>query len=339
MTGRRKVLLWIFIPLYLFFGLFAYSFILQIPWHLAFGWILFLFLNIPKWKVSGASLVSAAILLSLLLIGLQLFFSRVVMKTSLRQWHWRWTFSILGMVILMFAAGISAVGMVHQLSWLLTGPDRMLRNKFFDHITSRQNLQAMGKAFHEITEDDGRLPPGALFDEKGRALHSWETLLLPHLVRDPWRRQSRIHIDVDLTKPWTDPANAAAFRTKLPVFLNPPLGPDEVDGLAASHYSWNSHLLGIPTPLKTSDITDGLSNTLLIGEVNTGHQAWGDPINWRDPALGLHSRPDTFGGISGQPYVSFLFLDGSSRPLNTNIDPEVLKALATPASGEIVPDF
>jgi len=339
MTGRRKVLLWIFIPLYLFFGLFSTFFILQIPWHLASGWISFLIANAPKMKVSGSSLVSAAILLSLLLIGLQLFLSRVAANTNLRQWHWRWTFSVLGMVVLMFAAGISAVGMIHQLGWMLTGPDRILKNAFFDHITSRQNLQAMGKAFHEITKDDGHLPQGALFDENGRALHSWETLLLPHLVTDPWRRQSRNQIDMDLTKPWTDPANSAAIRTKLPVFLNPPLGPDEVNGLAASHYAWNSHLLGIATPLKASDIKDGLSNTLLIGEVNTGHRAWGDPVNWRDPALGLHSRPDTFGGVSGEQYVHFLFFDGSSRTLNTNINSEVLKALATPAGGEVIPQF
>jgi hypothetical protein len=121
--------------------------------------------------------------------------------------------------------------------------------------------------------------------------------------------------------------------------LNSSLGPDEIDGLAASHYAWNSHLLGIPKPLKTSDVKDGLSNTLLIGEVNTGHRAWGDPVNWRDPVLGLHSRPDTFGGVPGEQYVQFLFLDGSRRTLNTNIAPEVLKALATPAGGETVPDF
>jgi hypothetical protein len=339
MTGRRKVLLWIFILLYLFFGLFATAFILQIPWHLAFGWISFLIANAPKMKVSGASLVSAVILLVLLLIGLQLFLSQGAANTNLRRWHWRWTFSILGLVILMFAAGISAAGVVHQLGWLLTGPDRMLRNKFSNHLTSRLNLQSMGKAFHEITEEDGHFPPGALFAENGQALHSWETLLLPHLVTDSWREKPSIRIDVDLTKPWTDPVNAVAFRKKLPVFLNPPLGPDEVDGLAASHYAWNSHLLGIPTPLKASDIKDGLSNTLLIGEVNTAHRAWSDPINWRDPALGLHSRPDTFGGVPEEGYVHFLLLDGSCRTLSTNIDKEVLKALATPAGREAVPEF
>jgi len=338
MTGRRKVLLWIFILLYLFFGLFATAFILQIPWHLAFGWISFLIANVPEMRVSGVSLVSVAILLVLLLVGLQLFLSQGAANTNLRRWHWRWTFSILGIVILMFAAGISAAGVVHQLGWLLTGPDRMLRNKFNDRLTSRQNLQSMGKAFHEITEEDEHFPQGALFAENGQALHSWETLLLPHLPADPWR-QSAIHVDVNLTKPWTDPANAVAIHTKLPVFLNPSLGPDEVGGLAASHYAWNSHLLGIPTPLKASDIQDGLGSTLLIGEVNTGHRAWSDPINWRDPAMGLDSHPDTFGGVPEGAYVHFLLLDGSCRILSTNIGKEVLKALATPAGGESVPEF
>lgn len=337
MTRRRNVMLWIFIPLYLCLGLFAAVFILQVPWHLAFGWISFLKTNVPQIKVSGSSLISVAVLFTLLILGLQLFLSRVATTTSLQHWRWRWTLSTLGMVILMFAAGIATVGMVHQVGWMLTGPDRILKNDFYASIPSRSNLKAMGMAFHQAINSDEQLPQGALFDENGRALHSWGTLLLPHLMTD--LRHADILIDVDLAKPWTDPANVSAFRTKLPVFLNPSLGPDRIDGRGANHYAWNSHLLGIPTPLKTADIKDGRSNTLLIGEVNTGHRAWGDPVNWRDPALGLDARPDTFGGSSGGRSVFFLLLDGSSRSLSTDIAPEVLKALATPAGGEPLSDF
>ncbi|WP_437224001.1 DUF1559 domain-containing protein [Planctomicrobium sp. SH661] len=339
MTRRRKFLLWTFIAVYLFFGVFAFFFILQIPWHLAVGWVSFLFSNLSRMKFSGSSVVSAAVLVSLLLVGLQLFLRRLVVNTTLKRWPWRWTASILGMVILMFAAGISAVGIVHQLGWMMSGSERMLRNPFFDHMISRQNLKIMGRAVHEISEADGRLPQGALFDESGRALHSWETLLLPHLDLDKGRSQSTVRPQVDLTRPWTDPVNDQAFRTRLPVFLNPALGPDSVEGMAASHYAWNSHLLGIPVALKFSDITDGVSTTLLLGEVNTGHRPWGDPINWRDPGLGFHSRSDTFGGIPGQGFVGFLLVDGSARWINSDISPDVLKALSTPAAGDVVSEF
>src|SRR5438067_1454567 len=37
------------------------------------------------------------------------------------RWKTRWTLSIVGVVVLMFAAGIATVGVAHQTAWLITG--------------------------------------------------------------------------------------------------------------------------------------------------------------------------------------------------------------------------
>jgi prepilin-type processing-associated H-X9-DG protein len=84
-----------------------------------------------------------------------------------------------------------------------------------------------------------------------------------------------------------------------------------------------------------SDITDGLSNTLLAGEVNGNFKPWGYPANWRDPALGINKSPDGFGSPwRRRKGANFLFADGSIHFIQDDIDPVILKALSTPDGGE-----
>lgn len=79
-------------------------------------------------------------------------------------------------------------------------------------------------------------------------------------------------------------------------------------------------------------ISDGTSNTLLIGEVDANFEPWGKPGNWRDPALGLNRSPHGFGCRRGSRLVYFVMADGSVRSIRDDVDPEVLRALATPAN-------
>jgi hypothetical protein len=58
----------------------------------------------------------------------------------------------------------------------------------------------------------GSFPPAYTVDSNGRMLHSWRTLLLPYLEQEHLYRQ------IDLSKPWYDPANAAAFEATVDVF-------------------------------------------------------------------------------------------------------------------------
>jgi hypothetical protein len=141
-----------------------------------------------------------------------------------------------------------------------------------------------------------------------------------------------------LNVPWNDPVNLPALSTEVDIDLNPGVsgGVHDAAGRALTHFARNVHGLPRGKPLKLSDVSDGTSLSLFSGEAITGFTAWGQSGNTRNPALGLHTTPNSFGGPWTSGETNFSFLDGRVQRLNPRIDPAVLKALSTPAGGESV---
>ena len=46
------------------------------------------------------------------------------------------------------------------------------------------NLKQIGLALLNYEQTNGRLPPAAVADKQGKAMHSWRTLILPYLERN-----------------------------------------------------------------------------------------------------------------------------------------------------------
>ena len=67
----------------------------------------------------------------------------------------------------------------------------------------------------------------------------------------------------------------------------------------------------------------------------TRPRPWGDPVNWRDPALGISHSADGFGGPF-ENVTQFVFADGHTHAISNKIDPAVLRALCTPAAGDAI---
>jgi prepilin-type processing-associated H-X9-DG protein len=82
-------------------------------------------------------------------------------------------------------------------------------------VACQQNIKAIALAMLAYEREHGSLPPACTRDAEGRPLHSWRTLLLPYLEEQP------LFDSIDLTKPWDDPANAAARERMPPVFACP----------------------------------------------------------------------------------------------------------------------
>ena len=194
---------------------------------------------------------------------------------------------------------------------------------------SMNRLKNIGYAIYYFSDQNsGKLPAGG--DE-----HSWMTKVLPML--DCLDVQQMINHDL----PWNDHANKKAFQTKLVFFLNPGINQTVTsDGYAAAHYSVNQNLFPCNNSISIEFIEqhDGQSNTILSGEIKENFPAWGDPANLRDLTLGLNKHPNGFGGLSKKG-TAMLFVDGRVKTLSNNIDPEILRALSTPAGGEVIPDF
>jgi hypothetical protein len=101
--------------------------------HLFLGWAFFLYRVLPGISLSWVGVATTLLCLGLLSFGLHRFsngFYAQVQKRrqveTIQPWRWRWTVSLLAVIVLMFVAGIAAVGIVHQTVWLVTAPEPIL---------------------------------------------------------------------------------------------------------------------------------------------------------------------------------------------------------------------
>jgi hypothetical protein len=307
--------------------------------YLLVGWIFFLIGVLPRVRVDGSVLLTAIVCLAGFLAGLHLFLRWFAGQWKRagdgdappRRWQLRWTLAVVGVVVLAFTSGIAAVGITHQTAWLATQPEPFFEGGLravVAHSQSHNNLRQIGLATLGYTGQHKTLPAGAAFDRQGRALHGWQTALLPYI------EQEELHKRIKHDLPWSHPANAAAFRTVVRTYQHP-LGEPKIapSGLALSHYAANVHVLGGNVPRSPEQIgaDRGTSRTILAGEVAAGFRPWGDPINWRDPAQGIHRSPHGFGSPlgPGKP-TQFVMADGSVRTFTADTDPEFLELLASP---------
>lgn len=198
---------------------------------------------------------------------------------------------------------------------------------------SINNLKQLGLAFYNYEDTHKSLPPGGTFSEDGVGQHGWMTALLPFVDAQ------HIYGQIDLGQPWNSPRNQPTFQMLLPIYRNPSV-PEErnAEGYALGHYAGNARVLQKNASMRLEDISDGRTVTILAGDVAAGYQAWGSPDNTRDPAAGFGSSPEQFGSVH-VGVCQMLMADASVRTISKDIDPAILKALATPAGDEPVGDF
>jgi prepilin-type N-terminal cleavage/methylation domain-containing protein len=250
----------------------------------------------------------------------------------------------------------------------------------------RNNLKQIGLAMHLHHDAKGTFPVGYYDPTPWPALDNgpgwgWGAFLLPFLEQDNLYKQIRFDLDVG------DPANAVVRATFLKIYFCPS---DQLlrtftlnDGgsnawmLAQGSYvacNGNDGVDDFTTPphtgafvratvgYRSADITDGLSNTLFVGDRTSmlSYSTWvGGPTGALNPFL---LAPGNFGaevtllmchaGPTGpntpgvfdadstsSPHrlgVPFLFGDGSVHFLSNSIDISTWMALATRAGGEVV---
>ena len=254
-------------------------------------------------------------------------------------------------------------------------------------LSCKNNLKQIGLAMHNYHDVQHAFPVGYYDPTPWPQLDNgpgwgWGAFLLPYVEQDNLYRKIKFNLDVG------DPANAA-IRT---VFLESYFCPSDNlnttftldDGgsnnwtMAQSSYvacNGNDGVDDFTTPphtgafmrattgYRTTDITDGLSNTLFVGDrtARLSYCTWvGGPTGAQNPFL---LAPGNFGaevtllmchaGPTGpnspgvfdadstsSPHrngVPFVFGDGSVHYLGNGIDIKVWMALATCSGGEVVP--
>jgi len=311
------------------------------------GWAIYPAVAFPQMSVETAAL-SVGFLCFVLLIPLAHGIAAWLYGHAHREqnpppvWRLRWTSAIVGVTVLLFAAGICIIVVVHQLAWLVTTNKRIYTDVGPSILKSdsKNRLHQIGRAAWKYGESQHHYPPGGSFDQFGSPLHSWETMLLPYSEYWEYSEDKSLARPDLMSLPWNDPRNAEHFKVPLREYLNPGVdGPrSDSQGYGLSHYAANARVLGPGPPMRKEEITDGLQNTIMAGEVKENFRPWGDPLNFRDPAEGVQKSPDGFAGPWSDGSTQFLMMDGSVRQVSKDIDPAILKALATPNGGEKVPD-
>lgn len=205
-----------------------------------------------------------------------------------------------------------------------------------DRMRTQNNLRQIGLAIHNYHDSHNQMPLDIL-DAAGKPILSWRVQILPYLEQDNLFRQ------IDMTKPWDDPANKRFLETMPDVFRVH--GRDiKVKGMtylqmpSADKPSKGEPPFGDPFKIpgvrrNLATITDGTSNTFMVVEAE-------DPVLWMKPD-DVKYDPKNLPKLGSPDRGTFLALfgDGSVRAFQRKkLTDAALRGLLTVNGGEVV-DF
>lgn len=192
-------------------------------------------------------------------------------------------------------------------------------------MSCANNLKEIGLALHNYQSIYGSLPPAYTVDDQGRPLHSWRTLILPQL------NQEALYSQIDLTKPWDDPANAAVAQAVVPTYACPST---VVDPQLTTYVAVvdPGGLMSGPTASSLDDVPDGMFATLLVAETDSGNA-----VPWMSPQdidlatfLETGTRRDAGGHFGG---AHILTADGAVQFVTDTMAAEIREALVLKEDG------
>jgi len=211
------------------------------------------------------------------------------------------------------------------------------------------NLRQIGMGLTSYHSAKQAFPPGGIEwrppgDPTKRQL-AWSVYLLPFVG------EQALYDQVDLTTPFDSPENADAASTIVSIYVCPSSqrGAQLVRGRGPSDYGgiYGERIVSRNDPpqgpmlydrrISSDEITDGLSNTLIVGEDSQfGDSQWINGRNIFDQAFAINAAPALENDMRSEhgPGANGLLADSSVRFLSENTELTVLAAMCTRAGGE-----
>lgn len=251
----------------------------------------------------------------------------------------------------------------------------------------KSQLRQIGLAIHNYHDIFQAIPPGWIgvtsnqVDIQGTNGWSWAARLLPHL------EQTALYNSIDFNSPVGSPTNSAPRTRPLAIFRCPSdIGPqswtintagtstpltvvssasysgvfgndeiEECDGLAVGAPCGSDGLFFLNSLVRFADITDGLSNTLMVGErLTRPNHGWlytwtGVISGGENPIVRILGDTDITPNrdlIHMDEFASdhtggaqFVMGDGAVRFISNSIDLNLYRSLASRAGGEPAGEF
>ena len=237
-------------------------------------------------------------------------------------------------------------------------------------IHCRNQIRQLGLALHNYHEIHSRFPAGSYMMGPSTLTMSgwgWGAMILPYVEQTPLYNRIDFHRGTAVASNLTVIATPVGFW-QCPSDVGPermtifPVYHPSID-IASGNYCGVNGLLSEMSSNRLSDVTDGTSRTLLLGErvvdesVNGslphtagwfGRVAYSDGYEYRSvPHMAaFHAFPINGSLSSGQHFssrhtggASFCFADGSVHFVSQHIDAQLLESLGTPAGGETMGTF
>ncbi len=228
-------------------------------------------------------------------------------------------------LIILIVLGVMAIPMLGVCVGLML-PAVQAAREAARRMQCSNNLKSIGLALHNYESVYRSLPPAFTVDANGQRLHSWRTLILPFM------EQVTLYEQIDLDKPWDDPANIQFSTVAIPQYTCPstPLAPGSTTYVAVVD---PSSIFPGSTAVTFGQVADGLSNTLFVVETDDTNA-----VNWMSPD-DISLQTFAAAGGSRHPHIggwNVVFADGAVTFLANDSSPSVRQAIVSIAGSETV---
>ena len=201
------------------------------------------------------------------------------------------------------------------------------------------HMKQIALAMHNYAQANKCFPPAYVADKNGKPLYSWRVLLLPYLEGSAIAKQ--FHYD----EPWDSPNNLKfSQRSFHPeddcmVFQCPTA--NHLEGDCTTDYMMvvGPHTISDgPHSRKPDEITDGLSNTIMIVEVADSGVNWAEPKDLEFDKIDFKINGQKKPGIGSHHANGCMvaLCDASVCFVTSSVAPEKVEALLTIDGGEKV---
>ena len=201
--------------------------------------------------------------------------------------------------------------------------------------TRKNNLIQIARAFLNYHNKCKHFPPAFVADKSGKPMHSWRVLILEMM---PDQHSQKVFQQYDLSKPWNSPGNLAAGASAPDFFLNP-LSNTKSQNTSYMVITGPGTIFDGVTPGRLLEITDGLSNTILVAEVDDSETNWMEPRDLNAELIpyevNASGKVKSIAGFRAEGAM-VATADGAVHLLKADIPSESLRRLIMRDDGQVI---